>query len=257
MRNMVVLTVQVNGDEVCTFRADELPIEKNPSVPIDGHSSVSFVASSGSAHTHALGPARGWVHFSIRVHENLGCQADCVLSDSPTFDPAALFQGKATGIRFQPFFLTEATVSNAVFAGKGLFARGLHFSGNVTPGNILLSCACDRCRRSFLIRSYHAGFSESAYFYSASGKFTMTVSTRVPGSPVPLSVPDPQALAALEQSLPTAPDGSRFGYLNPFRCPHCDEPYIDFVANPGLRETEYYGNYFADTQLLRYEPAGS
>lgn len=249
-----VLHVQVNGVELCTFYVDDLPAEKNPSVRLDTDSSVSFIDASGVAHTHSLGQDRGWAHFSIRLHANRGCQADCVISDSPAFDPDALSQGKAIGIRFQPFFLSEAAVSNTTFSGKGLFSRGMHFSGSVTPGSVMLSCECDHCHCSFLIRSYHAGFSESGYFYSASGKYTITVSHRVPGSPAPLSTPQPEALAELERLLPDAPDGSRYGYLNPFRCPHCGDPYINFADNPGMRENEYYGNYFADAALLRYEP---
>lgn len=252
-----LLTVQLNGRELCTIQAAELPTEKTPSIKIDTNSRVSFIDSNGTTHTHAIGAARGWAHFSIRIHANRGCQADCVISDSPTFDAAALSHGKATGIRFQPFFLAESPVSNADFIGKGLFKRGLHFSGSITPGNIWLSCECDKCRQSFLIRSYHAGFSNLGYFYSSSGQYTITVSTMIPGSPAPLSTPDPIALAALEQSLPPAPDGSHYKYLNPFRCPHCKAPYIDFEANPGSRESEYYGNYFMETQLLRYEPAQS
>ena len=76
----------------------------------------------------------------------------------------------------------------------------------------------------------------------------------VPGSPAPLSTPEPNALAALEQSLPLAPDGSSYSYRNPFRCPHCGDPYINFEANPGMRESEYYGNYFEGSQLTQYEP---
>ena len=249
-----LLMVRVNGSELCSIYDDELPCEKRPSVHVDANSTVSFVGRNGTAHDHMLGPARGWAHISVRVHASKACQADCVVADSPEFDANALAGGKATGIRFQPFFLSGAPVSNTELAGKGLFRRGLHFSGNVTPGNILLSCECDKCHRSFLIRSYHAGFSNSGYFYSGSGKYTLTVSTMVPGSPAPLSTPEPKALAALEQSLPLAPDGSSYSYTNPFRCPHCGEPYIDFEANPGLRENEYYGNYFEGAQLVRYEP---
>jgi hypothetical protein len=250
-----LLTVRVNGAELCNFHDHELPSEKTPSIQVDANSKVSFVDSNGTVHDHALGSSRGWAHFSVRVHVNKACQADCVISDSPTFDRNAMANGKATGIRFQPFFLPEASVSSSELAGKGLFRRGLHFTGNVTPGNIFLSCECDECHRTFLIRSYHAGFSNSGYFYSASGKYTLTVSTMVPGSPAPLSTPDPQALAMLENSLPLAPDGSSYSYLNPFRCPHCGAPYINFEANPGLRENEYYGNYFAGSQLMQYEPA--
>jgi len=225
-KSAALLTVLVNGESLCSIRVDELPCEKTPSIRVPANSVVSFVDSSGTTHTHALGVVQGWVHLSIRVHANRACQADCVISDSETFDPNALMQGKATGIRFQPFFLEGAIVSNHDLAGKGLFARGLHFSGNITPGNILLSCECDECHRSFLIRSYHAGFSNAGYFYSGSGKHTLT-----------------------------APDGTTYSYLNPFRCPHCGEPYINFRDNPGLREGEYYGNYFFGSELLQYEPA--
>lgn len=255
-KSLALLTVRVSGKVLCEFRENELPSEKTPSTQVNADARVSFVDSSGIMHEHVLRSAGGWAHFSVRVHASKACQADCVISDSPTFDATALAQGKATGIRFQPFFLPGAAASNDGLVGKGLFNRGLHFSGTITPGNILLSCECDKCHRSFLVRSYHAGFSNSGYFYSDSGKSTLTVSAMVPGCPVPLSAPDPQALFTLEQSLPLAPDGSRYSYLNPFRCPHCGEPYINFEANPGLRESEYYGNYLEGTELLRYEPNG-
>ena len=141
-------------------------------------------------------------------------------------------------------------MKNEELHGKGLFARGFHYSGTVTPGNIVLSCECDQCKRSFQIRSYHAGFSNAGYFYSESGKFTLTVSDRVAGCPAALSEPNPVELAAIEAVLPLAPDGTQYKYLNPFRCPHCSAPYIDFPANPKDRPGEYYGNYFVGSELL-------
>jgi hypothetical protein len=158
------------------------------------------------------------------------------------------------GIRIQPFFLSEGKVRNEELFGRGLFARGLHFSGTITRGDIILSCECDLCKKSFQIRSFHAGFSNSGYFYSGSGKCTVTVSDRVPGCPAALSEPNPAELAALEAALPPAPDGTHYKYTNPFRCPHCSAPYIDFEKNPKDRPEEYYGNYFVDSELLRYEP---
>lgn len=250
-----LLSVCVDGVEICVIGNDQAPCEVSPSVPVHPGSVVAFVASDGSEHTHALAPRGGWAHFSIRVHGNMGCQADCVISDSPQFDPDAVARVGALGIRFQPFFIPGSNMSNAGFKGKGLFARGLHFNGRVTPGNILLSCACDACHRSFLVRSFHAGFSQLAYFYSSSGKYTLTVSTDIAGAPVALADPDPDALAQMEVRLPKAPDGSPFTYLNPFRCPHCGAPYIDFIAHPGSRKDEYYGNYFAGSALLEYAPA--
>jgi len=249
-----LLTVRVNGHELCRISQDEFPCEKTPSKLLGPNSTLELVDSQGVVHSHNLGSEEGWFHFSVRVHSNLACQADCAISKSERFDPADFAAGKASGIRFQPFFLSGAAVSSSSHFGKGLFARGLHFNGTVTSGNVALSCVCDRCKQSFLIRSYHAGFSEAGYFYSGSGKYTITVSNRIAGSPAALSDPNPEDLAALEAKLPAAPDGSAYKYLNPFRCPHCSEPFIDFEANPGSRPGEYYGNYLADSELLRYEP---
>jgi hypothetical protein len=248
-----LLLVSVNGKEVCAVSQADVPCEKTPAVSISPGSFLEFNDSQGASHRHDLGAVSGWCHISIRVHPNLACQADCVITDTEKFDPEAFAKGRALGIRFQPFFISGAKVKNEEMHGKGLFARGLHFSGTVTPGNIVLSCECDQCRRSFQIRSYHAGFSNAGYFYSESGKYTITVSDRVAGCPAALSEPNPVELAALEAALPPAPDGTPYKYLNPFRCPHCAAPYIDFHANPKDRPGEYYGNYFIGSELLRYE----
>lgn len=249
-----LLLVKVNGREVCTVTSSDLPCEKSPSVRVEPNGVLEFVDSHGVTHKHELGPIEGWYHFSVRVHPNLACQTDCVITESPKFDPNAFATGQAAGIRFQPFFLSGAKVKNEELKGRGLFARGLHFSGTISSGNIVLSCECDHCEKSFQIRSYHAGFSNAGYFYSGSGRHTITVSDQIPGSPVALSEPDLEALAILEASLPLAPDGTTFKYGNPFRCPHCSAPYIDFEAFPKDRSSEYYGNYFVGSELLRYEP---
>lgn len=254
-RRAALLSVKIDGVEVCTVEDSDLPCELKPSAKVQAGSVVAFFASDGTAHRHALGESRGWAHFSIRVHANKGCQADCAIADSPQFDPGDFARGAATGIRFQPFFLPGSSISPSSLKGNGLFARGLHFTGQITPGFILLSCECDVCHRSFLIRSFHAGFSHVGYFYSDSGKYTLIVSANLDGAPTVLADSDPVAVTMLEARLPSAPDGSRFNFLNPFRCPHCRAPYIDFVAHPGLRSVEYYGNYFPDIELMRYPPA--
>lgn len=253
-KHQPLLSVQVKGKEIARFDEPELPCEKSPSMEIEADSTIQFIDRQGVVHEHPLGPNAGWYHFSVRVHGGLGCQVDCVVTDSPAFDPHAFDRGEATGIRFQPFFLSGAEVKNTDFRGKGLFARGLHFNGQITRADIVMSCECDDCHKSFHIRSFHAGFSHAGYFYSDSGKHTLTVSDRVPGCPAPLSTPDPADLAALEAALPLAPDGTRFRYTNPFRCPYCAAPYIDFEAHPEYRADEYYGNYFYGAELLRYEP---
>lgn len=232
----------------------DVPCEKTPAIRLGANEVLEMKDAQGVTHRHELGGNAGWYHFSIRVHPNLACQADCVITDSQQLDPEAFGKGSASGIRFQPFFISGGKVKNEELRGRGLFARGLHFNGTVTPGNTVLSCECDHCKRSFQIRSYHVGFSKSGYFYSGSGKYTITVSDRVQGCPAALSEPNQAELEVLEAALPSAPDGTKFRYANPFRCPHCGAPYIDFAEYPKERPAEYYGNYFVGSELLRYEP---
>ncbi|SFB13510.1 hypothetical protein SAMN04515620_1203 [Collimonas sp. OK607] len=249
-----LLIVKADGKELCRVFLGDVPCEKNPSAKIEQNGTIEFVDAQGISHLHGAGLHSGWFHFSVRAHPNLACQSDCVITQSEKYDSEAFGRGDAIGIRFQPFFLSGAEIKNESLYGKGLFARGLHFSGTVTSGNVILSCECDHCKKSFQIRSYHAGFSNSGYFYSDSGKYTITVDDQVSGCPAALAVPNPLELAALEAALPVAPDGTRYRYTNPFRCPHCSTPYIDFSSNPNERPREYYGNYFVDSKLLRYEP---
>ena len=252
-----ILTVSVNDSEICRITSTDLPCEIHPSIKLSPGSKIEFKDSAGISHEHSIGDYSGWFHFSVRVSQSMACQIDCAITQSEVYDQNAFSTGQAIGIRFQPFFLTGAQTSNDIFVGRGLFKRGLHYSGTVTNGSIMLSCECDQCRKSFLIRSFHAGFSQVGYFYSDSGRYTLTISDRVPGAPGALLVPDASELAQLESELPRAPDGTTFKFGNPFRCPHCSAPYIDFVQHPEERPAEYYGNYFDRVELMHYEPASS
>ncbi|EKE84421.1 hypothetical protein [Idiomarina xiamenensis] len=253
-KEKLLLRVFVNKQEVCQVLEGELPCEKTPSKKLDRNSTIEFVDHEGVAHQHKLGEFEGWFHFSVRVHSNKACQADCAITQEKEYSQDAFAKGNAKGIRFQPFFISGADTKNEIFIGKGLFKRGLHFNGNVTHGAVSLSCECEHCKTSFLIQSFHAGFSNLGYFYSGSGDYTLTVSDKVPGSPAALSELDEKDLRELEALLPEAPDGSSFKYTNPFRCPHCKEPYIDFGRYPEERKAEYYGNYFPGKEILKYEP---
>lgn len=251
-----ILIVRVNGAEVAAVREPDLPCELTPDVALTGPASVEFEDAAGTVHRHHLPADRGWLHLSVRVHPNRGCQADAVVTDRADHWPGAPIEDDEVAVRFQPFFLAGAAEPPAL-EGRGLFARGLHFSGLVTPGNILLSCECDHCARTFLARSFHAGFSNAAYFYSGSGRYTLIVDGDVEGAPIPLADPDPALLTALERRLPAAPDGTPFAYANAFRCPHCAAPFIDFAAHPQQRAGEYYGLFLPDTPPIRYAPPTS
>ena len=231
--------MRLDGEEIAVVNAADVPCELFPSRKIEPGANVEFIDGEGGIHKHSMGELAGWAHFSLRIHSNLACQVDCALTDSEVYDPEVFAEGKGQGVRFQPFC-------------QGLFWRGLHFSGTVTPGWVRLSCECDECSRSFQIQSFHAGFGNAGSMYSASGLYTIIIDGSEPGAPPALGEADPEATAELEGRLPLAPDGTRFGLWESFRCPHCGAPYIDYRAHPELRAAEYYGNYHIGMEPLRF-----
>jgi hypothetical protein len=249
-----ILVVRVDGRKVATITSDQVPCEVTSDVQLSGVATVEFEDAAGTIHRHEVPASDGWLHLSVRVHAGLGCQADAVVTGLPEHQAGVPLADDNVGVRFQPFFLAGACAVPDL-AGRGLFARGLHFRGSITPGNVQLSCECDVCHGTFLVRSFHAGMGEQGYLYSGSGRYTLIVDGHVAGAPVPLAEPDAAALLRLEAALPTAPDGTRFVYDNPFRCPQCAAAYIDFVAHPGEREAEYYGLYLADVRPIHYDPS--
>ncbi len=220
-----VLTVRLDDEIICKIFKKDLPTEKQPTVFLGkSNRSLIFEDSKGTTYEHQLTFEDGWCALSIRLHETFVCQSDCIVGPTSSLQTEEFRKGNLKGIRFQPFYLPECAANPDTLIGRGLFYRGLHFPGNITPGNVSLSCICDYCRKSFRIQSFHAGFSSCQYMYSDSGAYTLTYDTE-------------------PSTLPTAPDGSSFSFNNPFRCPHCKKPFIDFEKHPEDRK-EYYGNTF-------------
>lgn len=252
--NNVVLRVLLNDAELCRITSNELPVEKTLSNQVSRETAFVLEDSRGKRFVHDLAHEESWIHFSIRVHQHLACQADCLVSDSQQVSNEDFRVGKARGIRFSPIYLPGCKADATDLKGRGLFYRGLHFSGTITPSNVSLSCICDSCERSFRLQSFHAGFSQCGYFYSDSGMNTLIVDDSVPGCPPASGKPDLRALTELEARLPLAArDRTRFRYNNPLRCPHCRTPYIDFERHPTQREHEYYGNYFYGDKPQRFQ----
>ncbi len=248
-----LLTVLLNGKDICQISKAEIPCEKRISVSIPSmNGKLVFQDISGKRFVHSLSYEKGWLHLSIRVHQNLACQVDCLVGKTEKDNEGDFAKGEIEGIRFQPFMISGST-SITDETGKGLFQRGLHFSGTITPSNLSLSCICDNCQKSFRIKSFHAGFSNLSYFYSESGSQTLVVSSYVDGAPPAMGKPDLEKLAILEANLPKAKDGTSFKYQNSFRCPHCGSAYIDFERFPEQREIEYYGNYFYGDEIKKFE----
>lgn len=252
-----ILTVELDGKVLCSV--SQVPVEEVPSARLESVNPIlTFVDSAGRRYNHDLSSVvqerGGWIHLSVRVHDSYACEADCVISSSSKVDEAAFGKGEIKGIRFQPFYLPECSANPAELIGKGMFFRGLHFAGTITPGNVSASCICDFCRKSFRLQSFHSGFSNSAYFYCSNGPHTLVIDSHIEGAPAALSHPEPAVLAALESRLPACQEcGGDFKYLNPLLCPHCLRPFIDFGKHPDIRDSEYYGNYLYGGAYQRWD----
>jgi len=250
MRNHI-LRILVNDEQVATIYRDQVPVEFTRVIPIRKSLTIIFEDIAGPIHRHRVPASEGWLHLTVFVQNNLACQASALATSKRERDPETRIDDGEIGVRFQPFFLDGAS-DVPDLTGQGLFARGLHFGGTITPSNIMLSCRCDVCRQAFLARSFHTGWGGETYFYSESGRFTLITPIRVGEAPVGMMEAEYSSMQALEEALPKAPDGSAFLYTNLFRCPHCAAIYIDFKAHPGLRNGEYYGLYLEGTSPIHF-----
>ena len=183
-------------------------------------------------------------HFSVRLLENDAVMIDGVISKQK--DKCPNWQDNDyEAIRLQPFFLTTADhATSKGIIGKGVFERGLHYSGTITPTTVRVICICDNCNKSFTVQHFHAGFSNSQYFYSDDSKQTLIVNYgEIENLPSQLQkVIDDETIADVEKKLPKPTIGTgSYRYYNSFCCPHCLNPYIDFQKNKQIRPNEYYG----------------
>ena len=183
-----------------------------------------------------------FLHSSIRILDNNAVMIDGVLSKSDTSFPKWT-DDDYEAVRLQPFFLSNVNEKNIQLIGKGLFDRGLHFSGTVTPTTVRCVCICDNCKQSFSLQHFHAGFSEVQYFYSTDSRETLLVPYDVTAN-MPTQLQETIELTALkemENKLSKSSYGD-FRYFNSFKCPHCLTAFIDFEKYPEMRPKEYYGN---------------
>lgn len=196
-----------------------------------------------------------FLHSSIRILANSAVMIDGIISRSAT----TFLNWNEDGyeaVRLQPFFLSNKNVENTKLKGAGLFQRGLHFGGTITPSGVRCICICDACNASFTIQHFHAGFSEVQYFYSDDSQETLIVEyNAVKNLPMQLQTNiDPAILQVVESKLPKRVYGyGEFRYYNPFRCPHCSTTFIDFEKNKELRASEYYGNTLINRMPIRYQ----
>lgn len=243
-----ILRVFRDDELVCSVVSGDLPVELRPTIPLVAGGELRFVDSGGGVRSFDLSSAMDdgdrALHLSVRVSATFVVQADGVLTEREHDDPQQALQAGARAVRMQPFFLPEYPQPAPDLRGRGLFGRGLHYPGQITPSNVSLLCLCDRCSKSFRVQSFHAGFGDVAYLYCSNRPHVLIVDQGVADAPPLLQEADLEAVARFESRLPScASCGGSFEYLNPFRCPHCLAPYIDFRRHPRERAAEYYGNY--------------
>lgn len=197
-----------------------------------------------------------FLHSSIRILDNSAVMIDGVLSKSHTSLPTWTNENYEA-VRLQPFFLSNENNQNLQLVGKGLFERGLHFSGTVTPTTVRCVCICDDCKRSFSLQHFHAGFSEVQYFYSTESKETLIVPYgAISNMPVQLQkIVEVATLKEVESKLPKSSDGE-FRFYNSFKCPYCLSPFIDFSKFPEMRTKEFYGNTLLNHKAKQWTHAG-
>ncbi len=254
-----MLTVCLDDREICSIARSQLPVESKHALRLESESPrVVFSDSQRSTFVHNLASMTAevarWIHLSVRVSEHFTVMADCLAGDSADPPIEQFLKGEARGVRLQPFYLAECEADPSEMTGRGLFFRGFHFSGVVTPGNVSLSCICDFCRRSFRLQSFHAGFSNLVYFYCNGGPHTLVASSYLTDAPPVMGQTDSESLARFEARLPRCEKcGGDFKYFNSLLCPHCLRPYIDFQNHPQEREIEYYGNLLYGDTLQEWE----
>lgn len=195
-----------------------------------------------------------FLHSSIRILPNSAVMIDGIISACKNTHP--LWTDKDyEAIRLQPFYLSNANSYNQQLIGKGLFERGLHFSGTITPTTVRCICICGECNQSFTIQHFHAGFSEVQYFYSSDSKETLIVPYgSIDSMPVQLQeIINNNDVESMEEKLPIPSSRNGFfKYYNSFKCPHCLASYIDFESNKEIRPTEYYGNTYINEKPIQW-----
>ncbi len=257
-RRRPLLCASVGRRTICEI--NQAPHKEWPIVEFSQLSPVlQLLDADGKAYCHDLTSivqeGIRWGYFSITIGKGLTCQADAILMKKEGDAPEAFAAGRADGLRLQPFYLPGCHSRPSELVGRGLFFRGLHYSGTVTPGNVSLSCICDVCDAAFGCNRSTQASVDRHIFIAATDRIRLRSARHTEGAPPASGKADPESLAALETRLPACSHcGGTFAYLNSFRCPHCAAPYIDFGRFPSEREIEYYGNYLYGEELQRFRP---
>ena len=150
---MSMATLRIDDQVVSDLSIVDAPSDVTHTVALTERRSTLIIEQlTGTTHRHQLNFESGAMELRVRLHPSLALELDAVCGDR--------------GIRFEPIILDLASIDRPATIGRGLFGRGVHLPGEVTPGNVSIACLCDQCAGSFRLQSFHAGFSNIGYFYS-------------------------------------------------------------------------------------------
>jgi hypothetical protein len=247
--NRPLLTAVFEGVEILRLEAP-LPLGEKLVLPVTTSAPELVLDTRGLRYAYdlssVLADGARFLHLSISVsdrEDDYLVRAHCVLADNANGPRRREGEGAPRAIRFQEFHLPESGIDPNEGAGRGMFHRGFHIRGAITPGNVSHLCICDSCRKSFRLQSFHAGMMDLEYFYCDGGPHTLTASAYDVETPT-FDELGTNAARRFDGRLPRCEKcGGKFGYLKPFLCPHCSMPYLDFARFPLDRDVECYGHY--------------
>lgn len=184
-----------------------------------------------------------YFHLALRIHtSNTYCgpvhlvQADGFISDTPEDKKMQLSD---IGYRMEAFPLYSSAGEQYMreqIIDRDLENKGLRYPGVTTPLNVRLIGWCPSCQRSFTFLSYALYNAQEEVAYSDDG----------------LDVCGIEEYEIDKENWARTADGKIFRYYNPFRCPHCGKPYIDYKKHRNMKR---FGN--AACALLGKKPYSS
>jgi hypothetical protein len=255
-----IVTISFNQQSLATVHEAELPFELATDIAWDvGDRGLELIDGEGHSTVFdfaAVPPDEAnCAALSLRISDACAFQADCLLGKDTVPSVGDFLEGKVGGLRLQPVVLPGIAAAELEAEGQGLLVRGLHYPGTVTRSNVSLLCLCDACTKTFRLFPFHCGFTQSEYFYCATGTHTLMVDSAALAQIGAGNLSLGKDHAVVEQRLPPCSTcQSPFLYFNPLRCPHCGAAYVDFARFPHMRPAETYGNVIYGNEAQHFQP---
>jgi hypothetical protein len=213
---------QITDEKIPTFKRLEFSISglEHELILVDSKNrKYSFDLSS------AFDAGLDWIDACIDINENLVIHADCRLGKNQSI-PFAPQQ-----IIFQSFRLPENNINQDEVAGKELYGRGFLSPGSMIGSDFSFLCICDYCEKSFRLQNQHLAMSPLVHMYCESGYHTLLAEPAKS-----FNFKNNETWLEFESLLPKCNlCNTSFRMMNPFRCPNCHEPFINYEKYPEQR----------------------